>query len=241
MYHTYNVETAQMINKVINLRDVNEHTNFDDIEAAFLKYYYYVSPYSYPDGFYEHFHEFASQYKSATKNTKPVDSVSDEILKATIRLNIIRKYLDEDYFVNRLKFHMKYCDEECLYEYLSQLSIEQLREFLPLLMQSVFVFYSYDDHLEELWHQLNAKCREMNPMLGVVMYSTNECRYMNVDNPTYFLDYLEVETVVDLFCKNIPKENKRNAAALARIMCLKGYEEVDYMESVWRCECNSPD
>ena len=241
MYHIYDVATAQMINEVINLHDVNEYTNFDDIENAFLKYYYYVSPYNYPEGFYEHFYEFASLYKSATEKAKPIDSIADQILTATIRLNIIRKYFDEEYFRNRLEFHVKYCDEECLREYLSKLSTEHLREFLPLLMRSVFVFGSNSDNLEKLWYKLNAKCREKEPALEEIMYSTNAYGYMNVENPTYFLDYLGTEIVVDLFCENILQENRRNAAALARIMYLDGYEEADYMESVWCCECNSPD
>ena len=135
MCNLYNLKQAESIQKIYQLQDINDNTNYKEIEEAYNQYWYYVNPQKMQYPFHEHYLKYNMYYKEEIEKYLFVDNRSDELRKAIVQLRLIREYFDEEYFNERFTYHQKYSDETCLREYMSKLDITQLKEFLNIIMR----------------------------------------------------------------------------------------------------------
>lgn len=235
MYFIYDVNKANAIKKVYDLQNINDASR-EDVEFVFLNYFYYVNPKNYEDPYEEHYmrlhNYFEQEIEKGTLDTKSREEIRTDICK-----KVIKELFDLEYFEKRLEYHKNHNDKECLFEYMNMLNVNQLKELLPILLGSVFVFSWNEKAVEPVWKLLNEACLKKDTAATVTTEIYDEYGYFNKKIPMYFFDYLDKETVINLVCNSICDENKYNAATLTRLMYTDGIEEVKYTESVWWCDC----
>lgn len=235
MFYIYDVNRANSIKKVYELQSI-DNTCWDDIRIAFHNYFYYVNPKNHNTPDDEHYNRFYNYFEDAIENGA-LNTSSREELVADISLKVIKELFDLEYFEKRLEYHINNNDKECLIEYMNKLDVDQLKELLPVLLGSIFVFSWHEKAVEPVWNLLNEACLKKDITATVTTEIYDKYGYFNKEIPMYFFDYLDKETVINLVCNNICDENKYNAATLARIMYTEGIEEVEYTESAWWCDC----
>lgn len=235
MFYIYDVNRADSIKKVYELQSI-DNACWDDILMAFHNYFYYVNPKNYKSTDEEHYNRFYNYFEDAIENGA-LNTSSREELVADISLKVIKELFDLEYFEKRLEYHINNNDKECLIEYMNKLDVDQLKELLPVLLGSIFVFSWHEKAVEPVWNLLNEACLKKDITATVTTEIYDKYGYFNKEIPMYFFDYLDKETVINLVCNNICDENKYNAATLARIMYTEGIEEVEYTESAWWCDC----
>ena len=235
MFYCYDVNTANTIKKVYELQSIDP-THYDDIERAFCNYHYYVNPKKHSEPFEENYVRFEKYFKRELE-TGQLDNSSRTEVKVSIFLKVIKELFDTEYFEARLEYHKNNNDKECLFEYMTELNVEQLKQFLPTIMRSVYIFSRERNEIESVWELLNQECLKKDPVAPVTSKIYDKYGYFNENLPIYFFEFLSKETVVRLICNNICDENKYTAATLARIMYTEGIDEVEWTESAWRCDC----
>lgn len=235
MFYIYDIDRANSIKKVFELEGI-ENENWQDIQNAFHNYHYYINleKYEKPDD--EHYRRLDDYLNQETKITT-LDAHSKSELFTNVCLKVIKELFDPVYFEERLKYHKTHNDKECLFEYMNKLSLDQLKQLLPVILGSIFVFSWNEKAVDAVWNLLNEACLEKDPTAMVTTEIYDKYGYFNKKIPMYFFEYLDRETVINIVCNNICDENKYNAATLARIMYTEGIEEVEYTESVWWCDC----
>lgn len=235
MFYCYDVDRANSIKKVFELESI-ENVNWCDIKNAFHNHHYYVNPEKYTDPDDELYRRLSNYIEQET-NIVTLDSMIREEFVTKTCLKVMKELFDLEYFEKRLEYHKNYDDKECLFENMDKLTIDQLKQLLPVILGSIFVFSWHEMAVDTVWNRLNEACLEKDPTARVITEIYDKYGYFNKKIPMYFFEYLDRETVINIVCNNICDENKYNAATLARIMYTEGIEEVEYTESVWRCDC----
>lgn len=235
MYYIYDVNRANYIKKIYELDSI-ENENWKDIQNAFHTNFYYMNPEKYEQPDDEHYIRLSNYFEQEIENGA-LNLISREELFTKISLKVLKELFDPEYFEQRLEYHKTHNDNMCLFEFMNKLSLAQLKELLPVILGSIFVFSWSEKAVEPVWNLLNEACLKKDPTATVTTDIYDKYGYFNKKIPMYFFDYLDKETVINLVCNSICDENKYNAATLARIMYTEGIEEVKYTESVWWCDC----
>lgn len=234
MFYMYDVEIAQRIKKVYEL-EVADPSCHKEIEMALNFYHYYVNPKNYQMPFEENYNRLYSYFEQEIEKGA-LNTLDRKKLVAILSLKVIKELFDVEYFEKRLKYHKNDFDKECLLEYISQLDVSKLKEFLPVAIGSGYVLTN-DKEIETVWEKLNEECLKKDSSAHVITNIYDKYGYFNREIPMYFFDYLDKETIIDVFCRSICDENKYRAANLARIMLYEGLEEVKCTISCWQCDC----
>lgn len=235
MFYIYDVDQAATIKKVYELEKIDA-THWENIQMAFLSNSYYVNPENYENAYDEHYTRFDNYFKYALESGALNTSTREE-LAHSLYLKVIKELFDPEYFEKRLEYHKNNNDKECLFEYMQKLDIAQLKEFLPTLLGSVFIFSWSKKEVASVWELLNRECLKMDPTAHTTSNIYDSNGYFNKELPLYFFDHLSKETIIQIIGNNICKENKYAAATLARIMYLEGIDAVKETESIWWCDC----
>lgn len=235
MFYIYDIDRAISIKRIFELESINE-ANWRDIQNAFHNHHYYVNPEKYEKADDENYRRL-DEYLNQENDIATLDDDSRFELVTSVCLKVIKELFDPVYFEERLEYHKTHDDKECLFEFMNKLSIVQLKELLPVILGSIFVFSWHEKAIEPVWKSLNEACLKKDPTAAVTTDIYDKYGYFNKKIPMYFFDYLDKETVINLVCNSICDKNKYNAATLARIMFTEGIEEVEYTESAWWCDC----
>lgn len=234
MFYIYDIKTAETIKKVYEFQSIKDGCN-EEIIMAFIHYHYYVNLNNYKAPFEEHYLREKKYFMEDVENGALNISSRDDVY-ASVCLRVIKELFDLDYFEERLEYHKNNDDRECLYEYMHLLSIPQLKELLPVVLGSLFVFPWHEKGVEKVWDMLNEACLEKDLTAPVIREIYDKYGYFDEKIEFYFFDYLDKETVIKIICGNICDEYKYNAAVLARVMYTEGMEEVKHTESLWWCD-----
>lgn len=235
MFYMYDVERAETIKRVYESSNVGD-VDSKDIEMAFNCYPYYVNCRNYEAPFDDNWKRFKEYFIPEVEKGDIDDSSRREIAVACW-FKIIKELFDPEYFEERFEYHKTHDDNECLFEYMNKLDMDQLKELLPILMGEPFVFSWSDKDVEGVWKELNKACLRVDPDAPVTNDIYDKYGYFNCKMNMYFFDYLSKELVVDIFCNSVPIENRYNAAVLAMIMNTEGIEEVKETLIRWWCDC----
>lgn len=235
MFYIYDIDRAISIKKVFELESIDE-ANWRDIQNAFHNHHYYVNPEKYEKADGENYRRL-DEYLNQEKDIATLDNDARFELVTSVCLKVIKELFDPVYFEERLEYHKNHNDKECLFENMNKLTIDQLKQLLPVILGSIYIFSWHEKAVDSVWKLLNKACIEKVPTATVTTEIYNKYGYFNKEIPMYFFEYLEKETVINIVCNNISDENKYNAATLARIMYTDGIEEVEYTECAWGCDC----
>ena len=214
---TYDLKTAEMIERIYSFDEINYGENFKDIELAFIADDYYINPKGANSG--DNFLLFSEYYEELYPEMEQAPILYDDCLRAKLYLRVIKERFDYEYFKERLEFHKQHNDPECLREWLCKLSISQLKSFLSNVVKERFVFTKSNNSFDSLCTKLSEACIKYGaevPNIGGAV--CGGCGYYQIENLETIFNCLDKDTIVDAFCECLQGEYKLRASILAHEM-----------------------
>ena len=132
---------------------------------------------------------------------------------------MIKDQFDYPYFKERLEFHRKHGDPECLREWLGKLSISQLKSFLSNVVKERLVFTESNNSFDSLCTKLSEACVKYGAeAASIAGAACSECGYYQIENLETIFNCLDKDAIVDVFCECLQGEYKLRASILAHEM-----------------------
>lgn len=244
----YDIKTAEMIERIYNSDEIDYSESFKDIETAFNADEYYINPKTTKAKdndllFSEHYEKlypemdnyflFAKHYEELYPEMDKAPILYDDCLRAKLYLRVIKEQFDYPYFKERLEFHRKHGDPECLREWLCKLSVSQLKSFLSKVVTERLVFPENNNSFNSLCEKLNEACVKYDAEVpGIAGAACSGCGYYQIENLEKIFNCLDKDTIADIFCECLEGEYKLRAAFLAHEMYILEFYVDDLLEAV---------
>ena len=245
----YDIKTAEMIERIYSSDEIDYCESFRDIEIAFNADEYYINPkrttkekdnYLLFSEYYEKLYPemdnyflFAKYYEELYPEMDKAPILYDDCLRAKLYLRVIKERFDYPYFKERLEFHRKHGDPECLREWLCKLSVSQLKSFLSKVVTERLVFPENNNSFNSLCEKLNEACVKYGAeAASIAGAACSGCGYYQIENLDTIFNYLDKDRIVDIFCECLQGEYKLRAAILAHEMYMFGFYVDDLLEAM---------
>jgi hypothetical protein len=214
----YDIKTAEMIERIYSSDEIDYCESFKDIEIAFCADEYYINPKSTTKA-KDNYLLFSEYYEELYPEMDKAPVLYDDCLRAKLYLRVIKERFDYPYFKERLEFHRKHGDPECLREWLCKLSISQLKSFLSNVVKEQLVFTESNNSFDSLCTKLNEACVKYGAeAASIAGAACSECGYYQIENLETIFNCLDKDTIVDIFCECLEGEYKLRAAFIAHEM-----------------------
>jgi hypothetical protein len=228
----YDIKTAEMIERIYSSDEIDYCESFGDIEIAFCADEYYINPKSTTKA-KDNYLLFSEYYEELYPEMDKAPVLYDDCLRAKLYLRVIKERFDYPYFKERLEFHRKHGDPECLREWLCKLSISQLKSFLSNVVKERLVFTESNNSFDSLCTKLNEACVKYGAeAASIAGAACSECGYYQIENLETIFNCLDKDTIVDIFCECLEGEYKLRAAFLAHEMYIFEFYIDDLLEAV---------
>ena len=245
----YDIKTAEMIERIYSSDEIDYCESFRDIEIAFNADEYYINPKrttkekdndllfsEYYEKLYpemDNYFLFSKHYEELYPEMDKAPILYDDWLRAKLYLRVIKDRFDYPYFKERLEFHRKHGDPECLREWLGKLSISQLKSFLSKVVTEQLVFPKNNNSFNSLCEKLNEACVKYGAeAASIAGAACSGCGYYQIENLDTIFNYLDKDRIVDIFCECLQGEYKLRAAILAHEMYMFGFYVDDLLEAM---------
>ena len=213
----YDIKTAEMIERIYSSDEIDYCESFGDIEIAFCADEYYINPKTTKAK--DNDLLFSEHYEKLYPEMDKAPILYDDCLRAKLYLRVIKEQFDYPYFKERLEFHRKHGDPECLREWLCKLSVSQLKSFLSKVVTERLVFPENNNSFNSLCEKLNEACVKYDAEVpGIAGAACSGCGYYQIKNLEKIFDCLDKDTIVDAFCECLQGEYKLRASILAHEM-----------------------
>ena len=232
----YDLKTAEMIERLYCLDETNYYDDFKDIELAFVACDYYINPKS--TNVKENFELFDEYYRELYPGIEQPPILNDNCLRANLYLRVVKRQFDSAYFYERLEFHKKHDDSECLFEWLNKLDISQLKQFLEFIVEeTIFIFQSESNSVDNLYLKLNQACMDAGaPNPDIKLLYEQENFGGKINRIANYFSYITEETIIKVFCESLQGDYKLRAATLAYEMYTGGIDAAKERLSLWYCD-----
>ena len=228
----YDIKTAEMIERIYSSDEIDYCESFGDIEIAFNADEYYINPKNTTKA-KDNYLLFSEYYEELYPEMDKAPILYDDCLRAKLYLRVIKDRFDYPYFKERLEFHRKHGDPECLREWLCKLSVSQLKSFLSKVVTERLVFPENNNSFNSLCEKLNEACVKYGAeAASIAGAACSGCGYYQIENLETIFNCLDKDTVVDIFCECLQGEYKLRAAILAHEMYIFEFYIDDLLEAV---------
>lgn len=214
----YDIKTAEMIERIYSSDEIDYCESFKDIEIAFYADEYYINPKNTTKA-KDNYLLFSEYYEKLYPEMEHPPILYDDCLRAKLYLRVIKDQFDYPYFKERLEFHRKHGDPECLREWLGKLSISQLKSFLSNVVKERLVFTESNNSFDSLCTKLSEACVKYGAeAASIAGAACSECGYYQIENLETIFNCLDKDAIVDVFCECLQGEYKLRASILAHEM-----------------------
>ena len=228
----YDIKTAEMIERIYSSDEIDYCESFGDIEIAFCADEYYINPKTTTKA-KDNYLLFSEYYEELYPEMDKAPILYDDCLRAKLYLRVIKEQFDYPYFKERLEFHRKHGDPECLREWLYKLSVSQLKSFLSKVVTERLVFPENNNSFNSLCEKLNEACVKYDAeAASIAGAACSGCGYYQIENLEKIFNCLDKDTIADIFCECLEGEYKLRAAFLAHEMYIFEFYIDDLLEAV---------
>jgi hypothetical protein len=230
----FDIKVAEKIEQIYNLKELDGSFTDKDVETAFNLWEYYVNPIKYYGKDLDNWTKFDEYFKKMFPNWE-AGQVLSQADRAKISFQVIKEVFDYDYFKQRLDFHKKHEDKECMREWFYKLDTNQLKQLLPEILGFGAIFLTQNT-IENFCKRFNDACiKNCGIDFKIKRVYDDKCGGYRINNLNKIFS-LERIQILDMFCNCIDNEDKGIISSLAYVMCFGGIEDVCETLSEWSCD-----